>query len=584
MALLTRRAQPARRLHRAAPAALVREWWRWALRGVLLELRRHESSKLELRWATLKVRREQRQRYRRLHAELRDGGGGAAARAAAAAALLDLEDELSVTDVLFFRSLARAAYDAAHRRTRLSALGLGSGGGGAERSGQELDRSSWRRSTFQLLSDLFEGSGERLRMRIPFACQTLSWSFLDRIQARKQAAAWLRLHADARSRGRTPPLPLPLDPVAELYLYGIDGDVVLWPDGARDVLISVQDLLLLDRYTPRSPCRRCIESARVAAVPPRPNASASASAASSASGSANPASADASAAAPSEVPFAQLRVTVSPKALPPTQEIAVWVSRLHMVVTVPLVTRLAAWIEEGWGDAHIYGYYLLMWIYRYEHIVTVAVGDLDGVLLNTEMGCAPLLFLRCSEFAVDSRYTCDQMHSVRLHSSVLVEYANARKGVWEPLMEPCQLQLLTQDSRATHDYALEVSLQTPLNINLTAALLETLLRTRELSLLRDGAPVRHGGAASSADEQGRFCLRNQTGEPLRFGPATPADGDGGGDGDGDGDGDCDGGRGERVVAHGESCHFDYWHFRADEQAGGLGHRPHAIGAPTACMH
>ena len=57
---------------------------------------------------------------------------------------------------------------------------------------------------------------------------------------------------------------------------------------------------------------------------------------------------------------------------------------------------------------------------------------------------APLLFLRCSEFAVDSRYTCDQMHSVRLHSSVLIEYANARKGVWEPLMEPCQLQLLTQ--------------------------------------------------------------------------------------------------------------------------------------------
>ena len=64
------------------------------------------------------MRREQRHRYRRLHAELRDAGGGggaaarAAARAAAAAALLDLEDELSVTDVLFFRSLARAAYDA----------------------------------------------------------------------------------------------------------------------------------------------------------------------------------------------------------------------------------------------------------------------------------------------------------------------------------------------------------------------------------------------------------------------------------------------------------------------------------------
>jgi hypothetical protein len=26
----------------------------------------------------------------------------------------------------------------------------------------------------------------------------------------------------------------------------------------------------------------------------------------------------------------------------------------------------------------VYGYYLLLWIYRYEHIVTVAVGDLDG--------------------------------------------------------------------------------------------------------------------------------------------------------------------------------------------------------------
>ena len=87
------------------------------------------------------MRREQRLRYRRLYAELRDGGGGsaarAAARAAAAAALIDLEDELSVTDVLFFRSLARAAYDAGTRD------------GAPERSGQELARSSWRRSAFQ---------------------------------------------------------------------------------------------------------------------------------------------------------------------------------------------------------------------------------------------------------------------------------------------------------------------------------------------------------------------------------------------------------------------------------------------------
>ena len=35
---------------------------------------------------------------------------------------------------------------------------------------------------------------------------------------------------------------------------------------------------------------------------------------------------------------------------------------------------------------------------------------------------------------------------MRLHSSLVIEYANARKGVWEPLMEPCELQLLTQDN------------------------------------------------------------------------------------------------------------------------------------------
>ena len=80
------------------------------------------------------------------------------------------------------------------------------------------------------------------------------------------------------------------------------------------------------------------------------SASASASAFASASASADPARSAAAAAAASEVPFAQLRVTVIPTALPPTQEIAVWISRLHMVVTVPLVTRLAAWVEEGWAD------------------------------------------------------------------------------------------------------------------------------------------------------------------------------------------------------------------------------------------
>ena len=46
----------------------------------------------------------------------------------------------------------------------------------------------------------------------------------------------------------------------------------------------------------------------------------------------------------------------------------------------------------------------------------VTLSGLEGCLLNTEMGCAPLLYLRCSELYVDSRYTCDQMHAVRLHS------------------------------------------------------------------------------------------------------------------------------------------------------------------------
>ena len=46
---------------------------------------------------------------------------------------------------------------------------------------------------------------------------------------------------------------------------------------------------------------------------------------------------------------------------------------------------------------------------------------------------------------------------MRLHSSLVIEYANARKGVWEPLMEPCELQLLTQDNHlllTTHYFRL----------------------------------------------------------------------------------------------------------------------------------
>jgi len=59
------------------------------------EMRRHESTKLELRWTTLKLRREQRTRYRQLH-ELRRDARDAAAADDAARALLELEDQLSV--------------------------------------------------------------------------------------------------------------------------------------------------------------------------------------------------------------------------------------------------------------------------------------------------------------------------------------------------------------------------------------------------------------------------------------------------------------------------------------------------------
>tara|TARA_B110001452_G_scaffold214304_1_gene185206 strand:+ start:713 stop:850 length:138 start_codon:yes stop_codon:yes gene_type:complete len=45
--------------------------------------------------------------------------------------------------------------------------------------------------------------------------------------------------------------------------------------------------------------------------------------------------------------------------------------------------------------------------------VHVTLSGFEGCFLNTDMGCAPLLYLRCSELYVDSRYTCDQMHAVR---------------------------------------------------------------------------------------------------------------------------------------------------------------------------
>jgi len=87
-----------------------------------------------------------------------------------------------------------------------------------------------------------------------------------------------------------------------------------------------------------------------------------------------------------------------------------------------------------------------------------------------------------------------------------------------------------------------LSLQTPLNINLTAALAETLLKSFAIAQQRqekedredkERPPSGHqaarriragqgAAAASLDDDQSRFCLVNRTGEELCFGPANAA--------------------------------------------------------------
>ena len=119
--------------------------------------------------------------------------------------------------------------------------------------------------------------------------------------------------------------------------------------------------------------------------------------------------------APAKSPLiCQLRVTVSPLTKPPRQTILLWFSPIHIVLTPELMTRLASWGADGWGEARIYGHYLLRWVYRYEHIVKIEVRGFEGALLNTEMGCAPLLHLLCSTLTFESRYTSDQMKAERL--------------------------------------------------------------------------------------------------------------------------------------------------------------------------
>ena len=99
----------------------LRAWWRWALRGVRRELRRHQSRKLELSWSALRERREIRERYkylfRRVHGRSSSTASSSTASTASTASstlaadaesLIQLELSLSVVDILYFRSLARA--------------------------------------------------------------------------------------------------------------------------------------------------------------------------------------------------------------------------------------------------------------------------------------------------------------------------------------------------------------------------------------------------------------------------------------------------------------------------------------------
>ena len=70
-------------------------------------------------------------------------------------------------------------------------------------------------------------------------------------------------------------------------------------------------------------------------------------------------------------------------------------------------------------------------------------------------------------------------------------YANGSNGRWEPLVEPAELTLATEHNRRTKDYQLELSSAAPLNVNITAALLDTLLRTHQHLRRRSDVRCRH---------------------------------------------------------------------------------------------
>ena len=371
-----KRALPSRRIRPGCAPELVREWWRWALQAVVADLQRRQSRQLELRWDVLRERAALKRSYKAAYNKVHSLTGG---REEQKEALRVMEDNLGVADVLFFRALARA----------------------------EHAKASSRAAQFELLSSVFQdvwGDTYKVRFRIPFGCALLRLTFTDEAQARAHVRWALENGGGGGEGGGSEggstaaagtPQP-PVSPIIEVEFRQIDGDVVLTGEG-KQVDIGIGALVIIDRYTPASSCRRCLEAGT--------------------GGAATPAGSDDDIGPEhgAEVaPFCQLRVTVSPLTKPPRQTILLWFSPIHIVLTPELMTRLASWGADGWGEARIYGHYLLRWVYRYEHIVKIEVRGFEGALLNTEMGCAPLLHLLCSTLTFESRYTSDQMKAERL--------------------------------------------------------------------------------------------------------------------------------------------------------------------------
>ena len=213
-------------------------------------------------------------------------------------------------------------------------------------------------------------------------------------------------------------------------------------DTRKEILLSADTVLVLDRFSPSSPCRRCLESVVDPQPPPQPvgppspdawtssprlllpqlplpNASLEGSAAAprrsnpnesasaedtSDSGHALGAEEASPRASPQlnavpeptgTTPFLYLRIEILDKDSPPSQSISLEVSPLHCVLTPTLLTRLYHWARDGWGGARIYTYYLVLWVYRFEHLVTISLRGLEAVTAAT---------LEKKEWSLDQSY------------------------------------------------------------------------------------------------------------------------------------------------------------------------------------